>query len=74
MRELVSPGHELKCPFVIPQRKVDGVGINMQAWKYPARYCLVCELWMTPRSRLFMGVGNVDVEVGVIGMFHRPLM
>ena len=29
MRELVSPGHELKCPFVISQRKVDGVGLNM---------------------------------------------
>ena len=43
MGELVSPGHELKCPFVIARRKVDGVGLNMQAWKYPAIYFLVCE-------------------------------
>ena len=74
IRELVSPGHELKCPFVIARRKVDGVGLNMQAWKYPARSCLVCEFWMTPRARLFVGVGGVGAEVGVSGMFHRSLM
>ena len=48
MRELVSYGHELKCTFVMARKKVDGVGLNMQAWKYPARFCLVCEFWMTP--------------------------
>ena len=73
MRELASYGHELKCPFVIVRRKVDGVGLNMQAWKYPTRTCLVCEFWMTPRARLFLGVGGVGAEVGVSGMFHRPL-
>ena len=70
----MSPGHELKCPFVIAQRKVDGVGLNMQAWKYPAKSCLVCEFWMIPRARLFWGVEGVGEEVGVSGMFHRPLM
>ena len=72
--EFVSSGHELKCPFAIAQRKVDGVGPNMQAWKYPARYCLVCEFCMTPTARLFVGVGGVGAEVGVSGMFHRPLV
>ena len=74
MRDLVSSGHELKCPFVIVRRKVDGVGLNMQACKYPARSCLVCEFWMTPRAGLFVGVGGVGTELGVIGMFHRPLV
>ena len=72
--EFVSSGHELKCPFVIVQRKVDGVGLNMQAWKYPTRTCLVCEFWMTSRARLFVGVGSVGAEVGVSWMFHRPLV
>ena len=31
MREIVSPGHDVKCPFVMARRKVDGVGLNMQA-------------------------------------------
>ena len=70
----MSPGHELKCHFVIERRKVDGVGLNMQAQKYPARYCLVCEFWMMPRARLFVGVVGVGAELGVSGMFHRPLM
>ena len=74
MRGLVSPGHELKCPFVIARRKVDGVGLNIQAWKYPAGSCLVCEFWMTPRERLFVGVGGDVAELGVRGVFHRPLM
>ena len=68
------PGHELMCPFLIERRKVDGAGLNMQAWKYPARSCLVCEYWMTPRARLFVGVGGVGAEVWVSGMFHRTLM
>ena len=72
MRELVSPGHELKFTFVIAQRKVDAVGLNMQAWKYPTRSCLIFEFWMTPRERLFVGVGGVGAEVGVRGVFHRP--
>ena len=29
---------------------------------------------MTPRARLFVGVGGVGAEVGVIGMLHRPLV
>ena len=70
----MSPGHELKFPFVIAQRKVDGVGLKIKEWKYPARSCLVCELWMTPRARLFLGVGGVGEEVEVSGMFHRLLM
>ena len=70
----MSPGHELNCPFVIAMRKVDGVGINMQAWKYPARCCLVCEFGMIPRARLFVGVKGVGGEVGVSRMFHMPLM
>ena len=73
MRELLNLGHELKCPFVVAWRKVDGVGINMQAWKYPARSCLVCEFWMSATSRLFMGVGGVGTEEGVSGMLHKPL-
>ena len=71
MRDLVSSGHELKCPFVMERKKVDGVGIKMQAWKYPAKSCLVCEFWITLRARLFWGVGGVGAEVGVIGVFHR---
>ena len=59
MRELVSSGHELKCPFLMEQRKVDGFGLNTQAWKYPARSCLVCEFWMELRGGLFVGVGGV---------------
>ena len=55
-------------------RKVDGVGLNMQAWKYPARSCLVCEFWMTQRAMLFVGVGGVGAEVGAGGMLHRPLV
>ena len=74
MRELVSPGHELKCHFLITRRKVDGFGLNMQAWKYPTRVCLVFEFWMIPRDILFVGVGGVGVEVGLSGMFYRPLM
>ena len=70
----MSSSHELKCTFLMARRKVDGVGLNMQAWKYPARSYLVCEFWMTPRGRLFVGVGGVGAEVGVSGMFHRPLM
>ena len=42
--------------------------------EYPARYCLVCEFWMTQRARFFVGVGGVGAGVGVSGMFHRPLM
>ena len=34
---------------------------------------MVCEFWMTPRARLFVGVGGFCVEVGLSGMFHRPL-
>ena len=74
MRELVSSGHELKCPFLMAWRKVDGVGLNMQAWKYPARFCLVCEFWMTQRTMLFVGVGGVGAEVGASGMLHRSLV
>ena len=74
MGELVSPGHELKCPFVIAWRRVDGVGLNMQAWKYPARSCLVCEFWIMHRVRFLVCVGGVGAEVGVSRMFHRPLM
>ena len=70
----MNPGHELKCLFVIGQRKVNGVRLNMHAWKYPARYCLVCEFWMMPRARFFVGVRGVGSEVGVSGIFHRPLM
>ena len=29
MRELVSPGHDLKFTFGVARRKVDGVGLNM---------------------------------------------
>ena len=54
--------------------EVDEVGLNMQAQKYPARSCLVCEFWITTRVRLFVGVGGVAAEVGVSGMFHRPFM
>ena len=70
----MSPGHKLKFTFVIARMKVYGVGLNMQAWKYPKISCLVCEFWIIPRARLFVGVGGVGAEVGVSGMFHRPLM
>ena len=70
----MSSGHELKCPFLMAGRKVDGVGLNMQAWKYPARSCLVCEFWMTQRAMFFVGVGGVGAEVGAGGMLHRPLV
>ena len=70
----MSFGHELKCHFLMAWKKVDGVGLNMQEWKYPTRSCLVCEFWMTPRKRLFVGVGGVGTEVGVIWMLHRPLV
>ena len=59
---------------MIARRKLYGVGLNMQAWKYPERYCLVCEFLMTPRARLFVGVGGVGAGVGVSGMFHRTVM
>ena len=29
---------------------------------------------MIPRARLFVGVEGVGEELGVSGMFHRPLM
>ena len=74
MRDIVSPSHELKCSFVISRRKVDGVGLNMQAWKYTARYLLVCEFWIMHRVRFLVCVGGVGAEVGVSRMFHRPLM
>ena len=70
----MSSGYELKCHFLMARRKVDGVGLNMQAWKYPARSCLVCEFLMTPRARLFVDVRGVGSEVGVSWVFHRPLV
>ena len=72
--ELVSSDHELKCTFLMTRRKVDRVVLNMQAWKYHPRSCLVREFLMTPRARLFLGVGGVGAELGVSGMFHRRLV
>ena len=31
MRDVVNPGHVVKCPFLIARRKVDGCGLKAQA-------------------------------------------
>ena len=61
----------LKWPCLTAQIKVEGVGMETKAWKYPARYFFVLKTWMTPREVLVVGL-VVGSPVGTRGVFHSP--
>ena len=50
-------------------RKVSGVGMNINAWKYPDISCVVCKYSMTPGALCFI-YGMIGLDIGYNGMFH----
>ena len=52
MRDMEIPVQVFKWLLLTDQRKVEGLGMETQAWNYPVRSCFILKYWMTPGAGL----------------------